>query len=93
MVCLYKNILFHVKEIKLGMRQKTTFIEITDMTMKEIIEKYKKKYPNDSFREYGRGQGIPTYTISSALQSIKEDEEYLNALKLYERDKNIEDIL
>ena len=94
MICLYNKVVFRILiSNKLGFRSnQVTFLEITESDLDDIIKKYKPLYPTEPFREYGKGQGIPKYHFSSAWTILEKDEDYLNALKLYNRNKSLEDL-
>ena len=51
--------------------------------------KYKPSYPTESFREFGVGQGVPTYIIGG----IRDNEECKLILDQIERDNKIDDLL
>jgi len=93
MVCLYKNIVFYYKSSGKLFRGNYTFLEITDNGLKYVKDKYKKDYPNDSFRESGKGQGIPSYITGSAIRELENDENYLNEVKRLNREESLKNLI
>lgn len=88
MVIYYKKCVFRVEESgKLG-RRSIKFLGYSE-NFKEMVSKYKPSYPTESFREFGVGQGVPSYMI----QDIKDNEECKLILNQIERDDKIDDLL
>ena len=72
MIVIYLDCIFfaHLSN-KLGSRsgREVKFLEyIGDQNKKEVIDKYRSLHPNTSVREFGVGQGVPTFIISSVRQ-------------------------